>query len=367
MARLRGRARGQVTLFEGHDQHRVRVLDELRHVRHPLDDRPLRRLREGRLVHEAEARDEHVVDPVQVLAGLTPVGFGPPLVLALEHPSCLVPDADELGEPLPGHRAVALQERAAVGHGLRPTFDHLIDDAVFADEEASLGDVRLQGRRREGPRHRLDLRRGLPRSELRKREKSRPELLGENPVRYDAVARLPPVEPVLPAPAPEHPLGMGVEVAVDGNLDPLDGERVDPEPGGVGVSGRLVGSSFSEEDDVGDNLRSLTLEGIRRQADGPQEVGPLGEGLPHRAVLLVEREVRGHEGEHPAGLQAVERLREEIVVEGVSLPTVFQFHVRKGRIADDGVEGPLGEPRVPEALDADLVLRVKGPGDSPRE
>ena len=53
-------------------------------------------------------RDEHVVDPIQVLAGLLAVGFGPPLVLALEHPPCLIPNPDELGEPLPGHRAVAL-------------------------------------------------------------------------------------------------------------------------------------------------------------------------------------------------------------------------------------------------------------------
>ena len=86
-----------------------------------------------------------------------------------------------------------------------------------------------------------------------------------------------------------------------------------------------------------------------------------------RAVLLVERVVRRHEGEDAAGPQGVERFREEVVVEREPLAVVLELHVGKRRVPDDGVDAPLGEPRVAEVLDADVVVREEGPGDSARE
>ena len=114
-------------------------------------------------------------------------------------------------------------------------------------------------------------------------------------------------------------------------------------------------------------LRPLAGEGVRRQPDRPQEVGPGGEVLADAAVLLVEREVRRDEGEDAAGPHGVERLREEVVVEREPLAVVLELHVGKRRVADDGVDARLGEPRVAEALDPDVVVREEGLGDSPRE
>ena len=130
---------------------------------------------------------------------------------------------------------------------------------------------------------------------------------------------------------------------------------------------RLAGAPFPQEDDVGDDPRALALEGVRRQADRPEEVGPGGEVLADGGVLLVEREVGGDQGQDAAGLQGVERLGEEEVVEREPRAAVLELHVGERRVADDGVDAALGQPRVAEVLDADVVAGVEGLGDAARE
>ncbi len=78
--------------------------------------------------------------------------------------------------------------------------------------------------------------------------------------------------------------------------------------------------------------------------------------LADPAVLLVERVMGGHKPQDAARLQAVQGLHEEEVREREQLPPMLQLHVAEGRIADDRVD--LGEPRVAETLDANLVLGI---------
>ena len=51
-------------------------------------------------------RDEQVVGPVEVAAGLFAMLLGPALVLGLQHPAGMVAEVHQGGKPLAGHRAV---------------------------------------------------------------------------------------------------------------------------------------------------------------------------------------------------------------------------------------------------------------------
>ena len=75
---------------------------------------------EGRLVDRAVGGDEAVVGAVQLAAGVVAVRLGPALVLRLEHAAGEVAQADQGGQPLAGHGAVGLEQRAAIGDGHGP-------------------------------------------------------------------------------------------------------------------------------------------------------------------------------------------------------------------------------------------------------
>ena len=102
-------------------------------------------LGEGRLVDRAVGADEQVVGAVQSPAGVVAVRLGPALVLRLEHAAGVVAQAHQGGQPLAGHRAVGLEQRAAVGDRDGLAALDLADGAVVADEEAALGDVPVSG------------------------------------------------------------------------------------------------------------------------------------------------------------------------------------------------------------------------------
>ena len=153
-------------------------------------------------------------------------------VLRLQHEACGVANADERGQALAGHRAVGLQPRAAVGHGQGFPVDNLVDGRlVVRDKEAALGDVPHQGRRGEGRSFRLGLGpQGLRGRNLRQAAHGGPQGLFERAGRDNAIALLPPIESVLPAPGAEHHLGVVVEIFIDGNLNALDGQRQNLQP-----------------------------------------------------------------------------------------------------------------------------------------
>ena len=106
------------------------------------------------------------------------------------------------------------------------------------------------------------------------------------------------------------------EVAVDGDLDALDGERRDLEPARVDVAVPARRARVSCR-----NTMSVTtpVPSRLKASDGrriaPRKSARVGEVLADRGVLLVERVVRRDQGQDAAGLQGVERLREEEVVE----------------------------------------------------
>ena len=98
------------------------------------------------------------------------------------------------------------------------------------------------------------------------------ELLGQVAVAGDAVA-FASVERVLAGPGAQDHFGMVQEVAIDRNLCAIDRKRGDAQPVGIDVVGRLARCTLAKEHDVGHHGGAFALEGIRWQADRPDEVG----------------------------------------------------------------------------------------------
>ena len=168
------------------------------------------------------------------------------------------------------------------------------------------------------------------------------ELLGEIAVAQDAVA-FTSVERVFAGPVAQDHFGMVEEVSIDWNFCAIDRKRGDLQPVVIDVAGGLTPVTLAKEDDVGHHGGSFAFEGIRRQPNGPHEVGLGGEVFANRGVLLVEREMRGHQRHHPAGFQGVDRLGEEVVVKRILLPLVVELDVRERDVADNGVDAVLGQ------------------------
>ena len=100
--------------------------------------------------------------------------------------------------------------------------------------------------------------------------------------------------------------------------------------------------------------RAFALEGVGGQADRPEEIRLLGQVLADGGVLLVEREMAGDQGQDAAGLQGVERLGDEEIVQRQLLAAVVELDVGKRQVADHGVDAALGQLGVAEILDADV-------------
>ena len=132
----------------------------------------------------------------------------------------------------------------------------------------------------------------------------------------------------------------------------------------VVTPGGFAPAPLAEENDVGHHGGALPLEGVRRQPDRPEEVRPVGRVLAGRGVLIVEGEVGRDQGQHPAGLEGVQRLGEEVVVRGEFLAAVVELQVGERDVADYRVDAALGRPGVLEALDADVGVGVQQPGDA---
>ena len=155
----------------------------------------------------------------------------------------------------------------------------------------------------------------LQRGEFRQAADRLPELLGQVAVAGDAVA-LAAVERVLAAPGAQDHFRMVEEVAIDRNLDALDGKRRDAQAirdrrGAAGSpAARLRRNTMSVTTAVPSRLKAS--EG-RRIA--PTKSALRGQVLADGGILLVEREMRRDQGQHAAGLQGVDGLGEEEVVQ----------------------------------------------------
>src|SRR5262249_46864677 len=109
-------------------------------------------------------------------------------------------------------------------------------------------------------------------------------------------------------------VGMANEVAVDGNLSVVYLHGLGFKPS-VNVSHGIAGGTLAQKQDVGDDRGAFSLEGIRRQADRSEKIGPIGEVLANGPILFVQREVAGDNSQHSARSQGVERLGHEKIVE----------------------------------------------------
>ena len=158
--------------------------------------------------------------------------LGPALVLRLEDAAGVVPEAHQGRESPARHRAVGLEQRAAVGDGDGLAAVQLMDRAVAGDEEAPFREVVLGRRRREGNLLR-DGSHGRG-DTLGQMPDGGGERHGEIPPGDDAVAGV--VEPVLAAPGSKNHLWVIEKVAIDRDQGALDGKWLGLEPGGVGVA-----------------------------------------------------------------------------------------------------------------------------------
>ena len=79
----------------------------------------------------------------------------------------------------------------------------------------------------------------------------------------------------------------------------------------------LRGAPLLQEQDVRHYLRAgVGLEGVVGQADGPQQVRPLGQILAHGGILGVHGVAAGEEGHDAAGAHLIQGLGKEVVVDG---------------------------------------------------
>ncbi len=127
--------------------------------------------------------------------------------------------------------------------------------------------------------------------------------------------------------------------------------------------GWLARSSLAEEKDVRHHGGAFASEGIGRQADRADEVGFRCQVLADGSILLVEREMAGDQGQHAAGLESIHGLGEEVIMQGELLPAIIELKVGERHIADDCVNAVLGQLRVAEVFDADVLAGVKRLGD----
>ena len=182
----------------------------------------------------------------------------------------------------------------------------------------------------------------LHRRELRQAVDGFLELPGQVAVAGDAVA-FASVERVLAGPVAQDHFGMVQEIAVDGNLCAIDRKRSDAQPFGIDMAGRLARCTLAKKHDVGDHGGAFALEGIGGQADRPDEVGLRAEILADGGILLVEREMRRDQGQHAAGLQGVDGLGEEVIMQGELLAVIVELEVGERHVADHRVDAVLGQ------------------------
>ena len=364
---VRGLGAG-VEVLEGVDQRGVRVGPEpaLRgpDARHPG-------LAGVRVEPAGGACGEPVQRPVAggvgVVAGVQPVPQGVDLRCAVQRRG--------LGFEQRDHGVAQLQQGPQFGGlgggravGLRDPVDELGEPAVGRGGEVARGAVggladqrrARRGRRRGGVgqarvhgagHHHLQ---GLP------------QQVGGGPVGRDGeVCVL--VLPAADAQAPAHQLRVLDEPAVDPDLVAVDLDQAGLFPR-RGVVGRLVvGLAAAEHQQVGDDPGARgALVGVLRQPHRADQVGELRHLAAGGGVDRVEGVAGGQDRDQPAGGGQLQRLEDEVVVDGVAGGVevlVAQRHLGERDVADDQVERAAGCAGGGEGFGQDLRVGVEVRGD----
>src|SRR3984885_6396708 len=150
------------------------------------------------------------------------------------------------------------------------------------------------------------------------------------------------------------------EVAIDWNIDAVQRKRGAAEPVGIDMTGGSPSRSLAEEHDVGDDGGAFAFESVGRQANRPHEIRLRGEILADSGILLVERVVRRHQGEDAAGPERIDRFGEEEIVQREFLAAILELEIGEGNVADRRVDAALGERRIAEGFDSDVMIGMKG-------
>ena len=82
------------------------------------------------------------------------------------------------------------------------------------------------------------------------------------------------------------------------------------------------------------------------------------------AFCLSSVKCAGDQCQHAAGLQGVDGLGEEVIVQRQLLAVIVELEVGERHVADHRVDAVLGQPRVAEVLDADVLVGVERLGDA---
>ena len=101
-----------------------------------------------------------------------------------------------------------------------------------------------------------------------------------------------------------------------------------------------------QKDDVAGHFRSgVLLEGVIRQADGPDQVGALCQVLSDAGVFLVQSAFAGNERHNTAGPHLVQRFAKEIVVDEpvvLVVPLILYLEIPKGDVAHGHIKEAVG-------------------------
>ena len=118
-----------------------------------------------------------------------------------------------------------------------------------------------------------------------------------------------------------------------------------------------------QENDVAGHFRSgVPLEGVIRQADGPDQVGALCQVLSDAGVFLVQSAFAGNERHNTAEPHLVQRLAEEIVVDQpvvLVVPFIQHFEIPKGDVAHGYIKKAVGHLHSFKAVYGNVGILVK--------
>ena len=133
----------------------------------------------------------------------------------------------------------------------------------------------------------------------------------------------------------------------------LDKVAVHANAVGVRVQGYPVRLNVNEpvpllqEQNIRGHVRArCTLEGVVREADGPQQVGSLGNVFSDGGVFLVHGALGGHKGNDAAGPHLVQGLGKEVVMDQevvFVVALVRHLELAEGHVADGPVKEGVGK------------------------
>ena len=137
------------------------------------------------------------------------------------------------------------------------------------------------------------------------------------------------------------------------------------------LSLRLSDESFAllQENDVRSNFRAcIFCKCIIRQTNRAQKFGTLRQIFAHLCIFFIQRAFGSNKGDHTVWADFVQGFGEKVIVNEeifLVVALVLHFKLPERHIADHSVEKVIRKIRALKALDLDIRLLVKHPGNAP--